>query len=109
MARSCDHFLWLAFCGFATVERPLASWLGGIVDGSLSKKGNVTMSNERLLVSKKDLKALGIPYCAQHIARLEAAGLFPQRIKLGACRVAWRYKDVLNWIEARVLATHGNV
>jgi prophage regulatory protein len=74
-----------------------------------SNKGNVTMSIERLLVSKKELKALGIPYCAQHIARLEAQGLFPQRIKLGACRVAWRYKDVVNWIEARVLATHGNV
>lgn len=35
---------------------------------------------ERLLVSKKELKALGIPYCPQDIARLEKAGLFPKRI-----------------------------
>ena len=41
------------------------------------------------LVSKKELKSIyGVPYGFQHIARLEAAGQFPQRIRLGACRVA---------------------
>ena len=44
----------------------------------------------RKLVSKKELKSIyGIPYCPAHIARLEAAGDFPKRVKLGACRVAW--------------------
>jgi prophage regulatory protein len=39
----------------------------------------------RKLVSKKDLKAVyGIPYCFAHIARLEAAGQFPQRVRLVA-------------------------
>jgi prophage regulatory protein len=42
------------------------------------------------LVSKKELKSVyGVPYSFQHIARLEAAGQFPTRIRLGACRVAW--------------------
>lgn len=63
------------------------------------------MQLERKLVSKKDLKALGVPYSFAHIARLEQAGKFPQRIRLGACRVAWRYQDILNWIEERALCT----
>ena len=60
------------------------------------------MTYERLLVSKKELKALGIPYSFQHIARLEKAGKFPKRIMLGQCRVAWLYKEVCEWIEERV-------
>ena len=60
------------------------------------------MTIQRLLVTKKDLKALGIPYCPAHIARLESKGLFPRRVKLGACRVAWPMQEVLNWVEERV-------
>ncbi len=33
------------------------------------------MQLERQLVSKKELKTLGIPYSFQHIARLEAASI----------------------------------
>lgn len=54
-------------------------------------------------VSKKELKSLyGIPYCFAHIARLEAAGQFPKRSRLGACRVAWVAEEVEDWIEERV-------
>src|SRR3954469_20289146 len=57
----------------------------------------------RKLVSKKELKSLfGIPYCFAHIARLEAAGQFPKRVRLGACRVAWVADEVEAWIEERV-------
>jgi prophage regulatory protein len=56
------------------------------------------------LVCKKGLKALGIPYSPAHIARLESKGLFPQRVQLGACRVAWVTTEILDWIEARVAA-----
>ena len=57
----------------------------------------------RKLVSKKDLKIVyGVPYCFAHIARLEAAGQFPKRVKLGACRVAWVAEEVEGWIEERV-------
>jgi len=59
------------------------------------------------LVSKKELRTVyGIPYCFAHIARLEAAGQFPKRIKLGACRVAWLSQEVQEWIDERV-ATRG--
>ena len=49
----------------------------------------VSMSDLKL-VTKKELRAVyGVPYSPQHIARLEAAGKFPKRIRLGQCRVAW--------------------
>ena len=61
------------------------------------------MQLDRLLVSKKELKTLlGIPYSSQHIARLEKAGQFPQRVQLGQCRVAWSYKEVCGWIDERI-------
>jgi prophage regulatory protein len=60
----------------------------------------------RKLVSKKDLKAVyGIPYCPAHIARLEAAGQFPQRVRLGAWRVAWFADEVEEWIASRPRAS----
>jgi prophage regulatory protein len=55
------------------------------------------------LVTKKELKSLfGVPYSFAHIARLEAAGQFPKRIRLGACRVAWLAEEVQGWIDERV-------
>ena len=57
----------------------------------------------RKLVSKKELKSVyGVPYSFAHIARLKAAGQFPKRMKLGACRVAWVAEEVDNWIEERI-------
>ncbi len=55
------------------------------------------------LVSKKELRSVyGVPYCFAHIARLEAAGQFPKRVRLGACRVAWLAEEVQCWIDERV-------
>lgn len=60
------------------------------------------MQLERQLVTKKELRTLGIPYSFQHIARLEGAGKFPKRVQLGQCRVAWRYEEVMEWIAEKV-------
>lgn len=55
------------------------------------------------LVTKKELRSLfGVPYSFAHIARLEAAGQFPKRVRLGACRVAWLAGEVQGWIDERV-------
>ncbi len=55
------------------------------------------------LVTKKELRSIyGVPYSPQHIARLELAGRFPKRIKLGQCRVAWVSEEVEAWIEERI-------
>jgi predicted DNA-binding transcriptional regulator AlpA len=56
----------------------------------------------RLLVSRKQLRELGVPISYAHIDRLESRGRFPRRIKLGSyrgSRVVWRYEDVIAWVE----------
>src|SRR3984893_7624996 len=59
------------------------------------------------LVSKKELRIVfGVPYSFAHIARLEAAGQFPKRIRLGACRVAWLAEEVQDWIDERGASRH---
>jgi prophage regulatory protein len=55
------------------------------------------------VVSKKELKTVcGIPYSPQHIARLEAAGKFPKRIRLGQNRVVWLLGEVEIWLDERI-------
>ncbi len=55
------------------------------------------------LVSRKQLKLdFGIPYSIQHIARLERAGQFPKRVRLGECRVAYVAEEVAAWIDQRL-------
>ena len=48
----------------------------------------------------KTLKTM-VPYSRQHLARLEAAGQFPKRLRLGQCRVGWLLSEVEAWIENR--------
>ena len=61
------------------------------------------MQHPKQLVDKKELTKL-VLYSPQHIARLEKAGQFPKRIKLGRNRVAWLLSEVEEWIEERVNA-----
>ena len=62
----------------------------------------MSMTQVRKLVSKKELKTIhGIPYSFAHIARLEKAGLFPKRLMLGACRVAWWQDEIEEWKTSR--------
>src|SRR5665213_1867327 len=79
---------------------PAGGFLASIA--MLPSTRSITMQIERLLVSKKERKTIGIPYSFQHIARLEKANKFPKRISLGQCRVAWVYQEVCEWIAERV-------
>ena len=45
-----------------------------------------------------------IPYSQNHLRRLEAKGVFPKRIRIGANRVAWDRREIDSWIEARLNA-----
>ncbi len=56
-------------------------------------------SNVRL-ISKKQLLEI-VPFSGSHIARLEKAGEFPKRIKIGKSKVAWSIGSVMEWIEER--------
>jgi len=53
------------------------------------------------LLSKRQLKEL-VLYSPQHIARLEKAGEFPKRVKLGNNRVGWIEQEVLDWLQERI-------
>lgn len=69
----------------------------------------MSMQQVRKLVSKKELKAIhGIPYSFAHIARLEKAGVFPKRIILGACRVAWYEDEIEMWKAERPRAVYSD-
>jgi prophage regulatory protein len=79
---------------------PAGGFLASIA--MLPSTRSITMQIERLLVSKKELKTIGIPYSFQHIARLERAKRFPKRMQLGQCRVAWCYGEICEWIAERI-------
>lgn len=53
------------------------------------------------ILSKKALREM-VLYSPQHIARLEKAGEFPKRVKLGSNRVGWVEQEVLDWLEERL-------
>ena len=55
------------------------------------------------ILSKKDLKNL-VLYSPAQIDRMEKAGRFPKRVRLGPCRVGWVEEEVLAWLEARLKA-----
>jgi prophage regulatory protein len=60
------------------------------------------------LLSKKQLKEL-VLYSSAHVQRLENAGQFPKRVRLGngpRARVGWVEQEVLDWLQARIDARH---
>jgi prophage regulatory protein len=53
------------------------------------------------ILSKRQLREV-VLYSPQHIARLEKAGKFPKRVKLGQARVGWIESEVLDWLQERI-------
>lgn len=53
------------------------------------------------VLSKRQLKEL-VLYSPQHVARLEKAGNFPKRVRLGPSRVGWVEDEVLDWLQTRL-------
>lgn len=53
------------------------------------------------LLSKTEVRSK-VLYCPAHIARLEAAGQFPRRVRLGVGRVGWVETEVDDWIKQRI-------
>ena len=52
------------------------------------------------MITRKELRQL-VPYCPQHILRLEKAGKFPERVRFGGRRVGWWLHEVLAWIASQ--------
>lgn len=57
------------------------------------------MPPDRIILSPERRQL--VPYSDMHIWRMEQAGVFPKRIKLGPHRVGWSLSEVIEWIEAR--------
>lgn len=53
------------------------------------------------MLSKRQVTEL-VLYSPAHIARLEAAGLFPKRVKLGHNRVGWVEQEILDWLQNKI-------
>ena len=52
------------------------------------------------IISKIELLTL-VPYGFAQITRMEKAGLFPRRIKLGPNRIGWLLSEIQAWILER--------
>lgn len=53
------------------------------------------------IIDWKVLKDM-VPFCRQHILRLEKAGRFPLRVRIGQNRVGWVYDEIVTWIEGHL-------
>lgn len=52
------------------------------------------------IIGSAELRQL-VPFSDSYFWRLEKAGLFPRRIKVGNHRIGWALEEVVAWIEAR--------
>lgn len=60
---------------------------------------NTDIIQDRIVSAK--VRREMIPYSDMHVWRLEKAGQFPKRIKLGASRVGWSLRELDQWITDR--------
>ena len=52
------------------------------------------------IVSAQERRQI-VPYSDNHVRRLEGEGKFPKRIPLGAGRVGWSLRELIDWIEEK--------
>jgi len=57
------------------------------------------MAGDKLIRRKELLELIGLSSATQW--RMERAGLFPSRVKLGANSVGWHLAEVEAWMKAR--------
>jgi len=53
------------------------------------------------LIRASELVTL-VPYSPVHIRRLEVAGRFPKRVRVGTNRVGWLRSEVEQWLRDRI-------
>ena len=59
------------------------------------------VQNNKILLSRDDLKALGIKVSNSSLLRWEKLGRFPRRIKMAGTSVAWLKSELDTWLEER--------
>ena len=58
---------------------------------------NLPLIGEDRIISAAERRHM-IPYSDMHIWRLEKAGRFPKRIRIGKNRVGWSFQELQEWI-----------
>ncbi|MGR9109009.1 MAG: helix-turn-helix transcriptional regulator [Gammaproteobacteria bacterium] len=53
------------------------------------------------ILNSKQVRELTL-YSPQHRDRLERAGKFPKRVRLGQHRVGWVESEILEWLQQRI-------
>lgn len=62
---------------------------------------NSTSRSAKILISRNDLKDIGITVSNSSLLRWEQLGRFPRRIRMAGTRVAWLKAEIDAWFEAR--------
>jgi prophage regulatory protein len=74
----------------------------------MMNEGPTRSYQPRRILSRGDLKDRGITYSNVHLARLEAAGRFPKRVRFSASRVGWPEAEVDRWLEEKLAQRAAN-
>lgn len=54
------------------------------------------------ILTFSELKALGVPYCQDHLRRLCDAGQFPAPVPISTRRIGWVEEEVIAWIASLI-------
>jgi predicted DNA-binding transcriptional regulator AlpA len=56
---------------------------------------------DKKLLTRAELKAIGIWQSNTTLLRLEAAGRFPRRLRIGDTSICWDQAEIMAWIDER--------
>ena len=56
---------------------------------------------QKLLLSRRDLKGIGVTVSNSSLLRWEALGRFPRRIRMAGTSVAWLASEIEDWVAQR--------
>lgn len=62
---------------------------------------NTTTEDQKVLLSRSDIKGLGIQLSNSSLLRAEGRGAFPRRLRLSAGKVCWDHGEIMAWVQAR--------
>jgi predicted DNA-binding transcriptional regulator AlpA len=63
--------------------------------------GEDTLKQPKVLLTRSDLKNMGIQLSNSSLLRAEARGAFPRRLRLSPAKVCWDRAEVADWLERR--------
>jgi prophage regulatory protein len=68
----------------------------------------MTKSEQPLVLTREDLKRMGIKVSNTSLLRWEALGRFPRRIRMAGTSVAWLATEVSAWLDEKASERAGH-